>query len=335
MEIKKLSASAYKRHNFCPMAYFIEYNLNYRFPAGKAANLGTIAHSILESLARIKLGLQNNQSEVDTEIGILPTTGYDIDRILDDTYLHFINKEDFKVHIWEPIDYKNVRKFVENALNHNNGAFNPLNRKIISTEQYIKLDVNEDWAILPDGERFKITGFIDLVTEVDKNTIEITDYKTGSLDDFITGKRISYETLYDDIQLRMYHLALANIYGCDKNFILTMFFLKFSTPITISFDCNDLPQTLERIKTKFIEIYNTKIPKLNKTWDRPMSKCRKFCDFGKKEWPGNSMLPKTVQFIDGQVSSVGSNMCYCDAINYEMNRRGPEWVTENLGKYEI
>lgn len=329
MEINKLSASSYKKYSFCPMAYFIEQNLNYRFPMGKAANLGTITHAVLEILAQIKLGQQKNLSEVETEIGLISVSNFDIEHITDNIYYKY-TIEEYPHLTWEPKDFKDVKKYVNNCLNHNNGAYNPLNKNIISTEQYLRIPVEEDWAILPENKRLNITGFIDLITEVNNSTIEITDYKTGSMSDFTTGKDISFESLHDDIQLRLYHLAASQMYGCEKNYILTMFFLKFSTPITISFSCEDLPETMERVKRRFIEIYNTKIPRLNKSWDRPMSKCRKFCDFGKKEWPGNKIVPETIQFLDGQVSSVGAPMCYCDAISLEVNRRGMGWVLENM-----
>ena len=323
MDIKKLSASSYKRWDFCQMAYTIENLLGYRFPPGKAANVGTISHSILEILAKIKLGIQKNEKEVDTSIGKIRTDKYDLIHIMEKSYNDYIVKVP---HLkWESKDYQDVKKYVFNALNHNNGLYSPLNKNIISTEQYIKVPVNENWAILSDQQQLNITGFVDLVTQVNKDTIEITDYKTGALTDFLTGQEITSDSLKDDIQLRFYHLAMSELFGCNNNYLLTMFFLKFSKPITISFSCYDLEETKNKIKKRFLEIYNTKLPKLNKSW-----KCRKFCDYGKTEWKGNNGLPKTIQFMPGQVSEEGSPMCICDAVNFEMNRRGLDWTIENM-----
>lgn len=324
MEIKKLSASSYSRWSGCEMAYFIENNLNYRFPGGLAANVGSCAHSILETLAKIKLAQQNKEELIKTEIGEVNSNNFNVSSIIDKTYDLYSNKESLKHLDWKPENLTDIRKYILTVMTQNKGMYNPLNRKIVSTEQYIKLEIKEDWSVLPDGTNFSITGFIDLVTDEGNDTFEITDYKTGSLTDFHTGQKITAKSLNDNIQVRMYHYALSNMYGCEKNYLITMYFLKFASPITISLSCNDLDKTLNMLKDRFLKIKNTKIPKLSRSF-----KCRRFCDYGKNAFQHPTLVTPT-QFIDNQVSNVGDPMCYCDYTNYEINRRGMDWVNENM-----
>ena len=53
MQIEKISASAAKTYEGCEMQYYLDYVLKWRFPAGKAANVGTVTHKILEILGKI------------------------------------------------------------------------------------------------------------------------------------------------------------------------------------------------------------------------------------------------------------------------------------------
>lgn len=271
--IEKLSASSYKLFSHCEMAYFIQYVLKWQFRPGKAADKGTICHAVLEIFAQIKLGQQNGLKEVETEIGFIKTEKPDLESILEQVWKFYTTKPEYQNQEWEIKDLKEIKKWVLICLNHNNKQFNPLLRDIVSTEKYINFHINEPWAILPDGSNLRVTGFVDLITRINENTLEITDYKTGSLKDFHTGINIDIQYAMKDIQLRLYHMALAEELGCDNNYLLTLFYLKHAKPITICFDCKDLDTTKEMIKNQFIKILNSKIPKLNRTW-----KCKKFCE---------------------------------------------------------
>ena len=267
---------------------------------------------------------QEQKEKVNLNIGEFDTANPSLGEIADKTY-NFYTKEENLNHIeWSDIEYKLYKKFINIAVSHNNGQFNPLNRNILQAEQYIKYEVPEKWAILPNQERLKITGIIDLICE-NENIIEVTDWKTAkTMKDFTTGKEINYKTLQDDVQLRFYHYYLSKIYGCDRTFILTMFFLRQSTPISISFGCNDLEATENKIKTKFLEILNTKIPKLKKGWY-----CTKTCDFGINTFQNTKIQPIT-QFLNNQITNIGQPMCICNQIELETNRHGLQWVIEEM-----
>lgn len=327
MQIEKLSASAFKLWDHCQMAYFIQYVLKWQFRPGKAADLGTITHAALETLAQVKLWQQKNEKKFDTDIGIIDVFNPNIDEIIDKTFNFYVNKPEYKNNVWSAKELKDIHKYVNVVLNHNNGQFNPLNKDIESTEQYINFQIMEPWAVLADGSRLRITGFVDLVTRVNQNTLEITDYKTGSLTDFHSGKAIDIDYAMKDIQLRLYHMALAEKFGCDNNYLLTLFYLKHSKPITITFDCNTLVETKEMIKDRFLSIFNTKIPKLNRSW-----KCTKFCEYGKNTFENTKIQP-TIQFMSNGLAPVGKCMSICDTVQLEINRRSPEWVAQNL-KFE-
>lgn len=328
MDISKISASSYKLHSHCQMAYFISNLLKWQFRPGKAADLGTICHAVLEALALIKLGKQDNLVSVTTEQGlVINTSQYNIENIVEETYAYFTNLKEYQNQKWEVKDLKDIKKYVLIVLNHNNGQFNPLNKEIISTEQRIDFQIKEPWALLPDQTYLRITGFVDLVTRISIDTIEITDYKTGSLTDFHSGATIDIEYAMKDIQLRLYHMALAEKFGCDNNYLLTLFYLKHAKPITVSFDCNTIEETRAMLKLKFLEIVNTGIPKRNRSW-----KCKKFCEFGKNTFDGVQVKP-IQQFLDGQITYPGVNMCICDQVHFEINRRGLGWAQENL-KYK-
>lgn len=327
MKIEKLSASSYKSWDNCQNAYFIENVLGWRFPPKKAADTGTIAHAALETLAYIKLAKQQGWLQSDTEIGFINIENFCIDEIIEKTYQLYIQKEQFKEHEWTDKDFKDITRYVYVVLDHNNSQFNPLKRHIIGIEQYIKLEINEEWALLPDNSQFKITGFIDLVTQIDHDTLEIIDYKTGRMTDFFSGEDIDFNYLAKkDMQMRFYHWAIAEKYGCDKIYALTMFFLKYSKPITVTFSCDDLIETKERIKNRFLEIKDTLNPKLNRTW-----RCTKFCPFGKNTFE-NTQINPIIQFMNNGIANLGNYCTICDQVKFEVDRKGLEWTTNNMKK---
>jgi hypothetical protein len=41
-------------------------------------------------------------------------------------------------------------------------------------------------------------------------------------------------------------------------------------------------------------------------------------------------VKSVVQFLDNQLTAPGCQMCICDQVYFEINRRGIQWTTENL-----
>ena len=307
------------------MAYFINQNLKWRFPSNKGAALGSCVHKVLEYFAHIKLAQQQNKSMVLLDIGEINISDFDILSIIDKTYQYFTSQDTMKHIQWSDKEYKTYKTYVNTAITHNNGYFNPLKKNIIALEQYINYTIDENWAILPDGSNLRITGIIDLVLQDNDNTIQIWDWKTSStLSDFNTGETIDLDYLQKDIQLMLYALVAPKIYGEDKNYICTMFFLKQKTPLSVAFSHEELKLAFNKIKHRFLEISKCSLPKLNRTW-----KCTKTCDFGKNTFENTKIKPIS-QFLPNGIAPIGSPMTICDQTFFELNRRGLNWVIENL-----
>lgn len=60
MIITYFRSSSFNAHNMCEQQYFLEYVLGWRGPSGQKADKGTIVHKVLEILACIKKGTQDN-----------------------------------------------------------------------------------------------------------------------------------------------------------------------------------------------------------------------------------------------------------------------------------
>ncbi len=323
MKIKKISPSSYNSWDGCQHRYFLEQNLKYTFPAGKAADIGTVVHKVLEILALVQLKIQEQDNTPlkvkDTEI--------DIDNYTITELLH-LSMSGFKEGYFDGKDIETMQEYLKRALSFNNGEYDPRNRKILAPEKRVKVEIPEEWAKNYDGSQFYLSGIVDLVTEVDENTIEIIDYKTGQPKDWNTGKVKKYKDFFEDPQLRFYHWAATRVYGEYKNFIVSILFFKTQDYFSIPFSSKDLEKTEQLLKDRYHEIKNCNIPKLNISW-----KCTKFCPFGKLTTEGTN-LPQLTQEEIGGIASRGSPMTMCDCSIYNIHLHGIDYVEENMGKYK-
>lgn len=317
MFISRLSPSSFKAHEGCEHAYFIGNNLKYRFPPGIAAQKGTAAHRALEILALLKLARQNGESKIELKKEI------SIDAELPEIF-SYIEENENLTKCFNAKEIEEYHKCSHIALEMQNGYYDVRNREIIAPEKRVQIPIDKEW-VGEDG--LILSGIIDLVTKVDEDTYEIIDYKTGGqLKDFATGKEINYENLLNDIQLRMYHLAASEIYGPDKNYIVSIVFIKLEQSFSIAFTPADIPETLNMIKEKYTEIKECVEPKRNQSW-----KCTKFCDYG-KHIASKIGLKNEKQFASGGIAKIGDSMTICDLIHKEIREKGIEWVEINLKK---
>jgi hypothetical protein len=122
--------------------------------------------------------------------------------------------------------------------------FNPLDElKTLAVEH--EFDIT-----FPNGVR--TYGFIDLISEIDAESIEIRDYKSAKRTP--SDKDIEKDALRYDIQLQMYYVVAR--YLCDnniapfkdtyKNIFVTIHFLR-SGPITIAYGQGDYKRILDYI----------------------------------------------------------------------------------------
>ena len=310
----------------CEMQYFAEYVLGIHGPSGQKADKGTITHKILEILAAIKKAQQDNKNIINDDImGEINTQDYSLDTIIDRIYDHYSIATPY--HKWTPKDKADCGKWAKKAIEYHGGAFDPRNRNIICPEQRFDIQISKPWAAFDyqiDGKRIEgylgLKGTIDLITEIDENTIEVIDWKTGRRVDWATGKEKTQEKLQDDPQLRIYHYAVSKLFPHIKHIIITIYFINDGGPFSVCFDETDLETTEKMIQTKFEKIKKTKRPKLTKTW-----MCSKLCHFGKTTFENTHVAP-TIEYRDYQSTHKDKIMTKCEQIKHEIDLTGMDNV---------
>lgn len=181
-------SSSFNNHNFCEQQFYINYVLGIPQEVNIKAHKGTIVHKVLECLAMGKKALQDNaENPTDDVCGKIDKVemyneNY-VDFLLDLAYTHYTasNPDAFS-----NADKKDVKKWLNLALSHNDGMFDPRKREIVAPEQSFDFVINEDWAKLknPIGEQTHLgmKGTMDLVTRVGPDLIEIVDWKGLTID---------------------------------------------------------------------------------------------------------------------------------------------------------
>ena len=334
MIITYLRSSSYGTHCMCEQQYFIEYNLGYRSPSGKKADKGTIVHKVMEILAHIKLNQQNNETIYDDDVvGPIDTNNYEVLDLIERVYSYYTTR--FTHHDWKPIDYRDCKKWVDKALEIQNGNFDPRNQNIVRPEQRFDIEIKKPWAYYDYGNDLKghlaIKGTIDLIAQANENTLEIIDYKTGRRLDWATGEEKTFAKLQKDPQLRMYHYAASILYPEIDHIIVSIYFINDGGIFTMNYDKSDIPETENMIRKKFEEIKRCKKPRLNRTW-----KCTKLCHFGK-----NFFDKPVIEYRDEEVCSKGTPMTMCEQIKHAIDVAGIQATIDkytvpghNVGKYK-
>jgi RecB family exonuclease len=121
-------------------------------------------------------------------------------------------------------------------------------RKIIAVEKEFK----------EEFEGFRVRGYIDLITEIDSDTLEVRDYKTGR-----SSK--SYEQAEKDIQLRLYSLVAKRLYPSYKYVLMTLDYLR-KKPISLMFGPEDEEKTILSLRRLYNDILNDENPERKKNW---------------------------------------------------------------------
>jgi len=341
MIITYFRSSSYNAHNMCEQQYFFEYVLGWRGPSNKKADKGTIVHKVLEILAVIKQGLQDNKKIVDDDtIGKIDTNKYNLDHIIEQVYQYYTKQ--FSHHEWEKKDYKDCYSWVYKAINYHNGMFDPRNRTIVCPEQRFDITIEQPWSYYKyetnegvlEGN-LAIKGTIDLITKIDDDTYELIDWKTGRRLDWATGAEKTQEKLETDPQLSIYHYALKKIYPNVKNIIVTIYFINDGGPFSVCFNESDLSKTEQMLRDKFEYIKKTKKPKLNKSWI-----CNKLCHFGKTTFENSHVLP-ILEYRDNQLTPINNHMTKCEQVKHDIELKGMKEVVDQytmpgytVGKYK-
>ena len=303
MLVTYIRSSSYNNYDFCQMQYFLTYVLGYRTDSGKKAELGTIVHKTMEVLASLKKFMQDNPKKKylkieDDALGEVKIhvkqfmKNACVMEILDRSFDYYTKRSKNR---FTPGDNKTCLNLTWDALQYNDGQFDPRMRDIIASEPHFDVPIEEDWAKyeheMPDGKVIKgqlaIKGTVDLVTKVNDDMIEVIDWKTGRRLDWVTGEEKTHEKLMVDPQLLLYNYAISKMFPKYSQSIMSIFYIKDGGPFSMCFDKNDEDNFLKMLQERFEEIKaNNKPQPLDK--GRNHWKCTKLCHFYKNNWPKTS-----------------------------------------------
>ena len=308
-----LRSSSINAHEMCEQSYFLSYVLGLESNPNKKTEQGTICHKVFECLALESAAIgRGDTTYIDDNLGQFDV-GTEPERLLNLAYDYYTEKS---VNEFEETHREECLEWVKKALAYNDGEVDPRNRKIVAAETHFDFEIDRDWANYKfnyEGKELEgklaIKGTIDLVTEVNENTLEVIDWKTGARKNWGTGEIKTYKKLQDDIQLRMYHYALSKLYPQYKTILVSIYFInpfyhretKTNVPaglFTIAFSKHDLKTFEDRLRVKFQQIRESQRPHLNTSW-----KCKSFCHFGKTKYPGSNLT--ICEYIRRKTESLG------------------------------
>ena len=311
-------SSSLNNWKYCELQYFMTYVLGHYSPSGKKADLGTITHAVLETLAICKKRTQfNKRNTMKITQEPLGDFSFSEDQLHTDDFVNYVLGRSFDFYKknsphneFNQKDYEFCYKMVWDTLAYNKGRFDPRNRKVIDTEPHFDIPITEDWAkfdfTLPSGEKLSgnlaIKGTIDLVTEMEDGTIEVIDWKTGQRLDWATGERKDYDKLMKDTQLLLYHYAVSKMYPKHRHSIMTIFFCRDGGPFSLAFDKDDDADFIKYLEKMFKEIVSNQTPRpISK--ERASFKCQKLCHYYKTKWPGTDTT--MCHHIEDQLKTIG------------------------------
>jgi ATP-dependent helicase/DNAse subunit B len=321
MHIVSLSPSSMDSFQGCHNKFFIEQVLKWRSGNIKAGLKGTILHEVMETLAKHKFDLQNDNKY------IVPADWAYVEELTRLTFEKYQQEEPH--HNWKPEDKKECIKWAKIAYE---SKYNPINLDIFEIEKFFEIELCEPEFCYTykdfDGNDvqgfLKLRGVIDLVIKHDDTTLEILDWKSGQRKDFHTQKVKEIDDLYDDTQLLVYLYAVKQLYNFP-NILVTIFYLR-EGPFTLFFGNKHVTRAKEKILEKFEAIKATQKADRDISW-----KCGKLCDFNQRTFEGTHIKP-FIEFRDGEFTKPGENMSICQQVNYCNDVKGLDWSTKYLKK---
>jgi hypothetical protein len=152
--------------------------------------------------------------------------------------------------------------------------------KVLATEQRFEIELpGSDWKVVElDGaiRQFRVTGYIDLIHEVNADTIEIVDFKTGKRQDWRTLQQKDFYDLLHDVQPRFYHFAASQLYPQYKNVMVTFYWINDGGPMTLPLGTDDIVPTMSTIWRFYDTVRKDGAMRRNRSW-----KCSRFCYQGR------------------------------------------------------
>lgn len=296
----RLSASKLKCYEMCAFKYYLSYGLYARGAATFAAELGTAIHWLLEMYAQAVMHGKDEDGRTVEDLDqewkkLLQKEGFEklnswrtcrhvkkVEKSCDTCPAHKVdengsrtcrlvnaNPKTFGGCPWNAwVEAQNMVQRVMSPTGPAN-VFHP-DKKIIGTEDQFGIEFEA-----PDGNIVTLNGLMDMVIELDEDTVEIVDYKTGRF-------KMSYNAAEKDLQLRMYYLAAKRMYPQYKTHMVTVMYLNEGIKsITPAFGDKTEEQLLREIAFIYNNIVETDFPdRIRDTpyGDKPDFKCKYMCD---------------------------------------------------------
>jgi len=331
--IKKLSASSVSSFYGCQMKWFLEYILGYRTESGRAAAIGTMAHYVMEGVAKSKKLRQDNKKWRKDPIFGRIKQSYDLDEWADAIFDHNTKVEN---HIeWSIKDRKLLKKYINTAKNHR--LFPENHKEIIETEQRFSLPINKPWAkyLNEQGklEPIKINGFIDLIYRDSKDNLHYVDYKFGGKrgdipTDFHTGKDKTFSTMKQDIQLCLYYWAIRQLFP-NMQPITNIWYVNYNVVLTDAFEDEIYKFTMDYVKKTLDQIKDMDSPTFLYNGG-PLWKCNYLCSFSKQTFSDFDRPELTMNASGSEkFDSIGGKKCVCDTMKTFFNNRSLNSIVEN------
>jgi hypothetical protein len=266
MKLYSLSASKIKTYKDCAFKFYLNYHLGLDLGTSFAADQGSMVHVILQKFGEAnKLGIEDPPVKSKwydyilhayREEGIWKLSEKALNRpkACDSCPYHlaqnnscFVNNSAIESFKGCPKDeFEDAIWLVQRIINDET-LQNPLNKKIIDVEERFEIDIMDGEEVIP------IVGYMDVVAELDKETIEVVDYKTGK-------HTMSYNECLTDPQLLIYHLAARRGYRGYQNIFITINYLR-KKPVTLAFGQKDEDGTENAIKKYWYKIKSDESPR--------------------------------------------------------------------------
>jgi len=160
-----------------------------------------------------------------------------------------------------------------------------LNRKIIGAEV----------AFEKEYEGFKVRGFMDLVTEIDRETLEVRDYKTGNYTK-------NTDEAFKDLQMRVYSMVAKELFPQYDYVVMTLDYLR-KGPVSVIFSREDDEKTRDFLRDAYGKISGAVSPVRKKSfkcsWCVGYNECGKIKD-KYRDADGQFVMPPPAETADFQ-----------------------------------
>jgi len=281
MDISKVSASRIKTNKDCEFKYFIEYHIKY--PPSREGNIytekGSAVHEALEfwTNAMLESKTDEDKTELDYEKTLrkfyAKTKLWTLDdRRPDRGFPHPVQKtcescpwatKDSRCSIADTLisevdgcprpNFEDDLELVKRTLSRKD--YGPLaikdkklKNKVLGTEVYFSTELGG----------VPVRGYMDLVVEVDQDTIEVIDYKSGN-------RAMNYDAAFKDAQVRIYGAVARQKWPEYKYVMVTLHYIR-KNPVTVDLGPKDDELTIKSLQARYKEIVENVRPKRRKSW---------------------------------------------------------------------